>query len=106
MTCKEAEKLIPIFLHDELSYRDLTNFVQHIDECSECKEELTIQYLITAGTARLEDGNALDLNKELNDLLEASRAKVKIHKYMQYIGIGLEIAALVAIITVILIVLL
>ena len=48
----------------------------------------------------------VDLNYELRNLMEISKTRIRVHKGMQYLGIGLEIVALVAIIAVILIVLL
>lgn len=106
MTCKDVEKLIPIFIKDELNYRELEQFIDHIETCPECKEEMSIQFLVTEGMVRLEDGSAFDLNWELKNLMDVSKAKIRVHKGMQYLGIGLEIAALVVILAVILVILL
>lgn len=106
MTCKDVEKLIPIFIKDELNYRELEQFIDHIESCPECKEEMSIQFLINEGMVRLEEGSAFDLNLELRNLMELSKAKIRVHKGMQYLGIGLEIAALVVILAVILVILL
>ena len=106
MTCKDVEKLIPIFIKDELNYRELEQFIDHIENCPECKEEMSIQFLVTEGMVRLEDGSAFDLNLELRNLMEVSKAKIRVHKGMQYLGIGIEIAALVMILAVILVILL
>ena len=106
MTCKDVEKLIPIFIKDELTYRELEQFIDHIENCPNCKEEMSIQFLVTEGMVRLEDGSAFDLNLELRNLMEVSKAKIRVHKGMQYLGIGLEVAALVVILAVILVILL
>lgn len=106
MTCKDVEKLIPIFIKDELNYRELEQFIDHIETCPDCKEEMSIQFLVTEGMVRLEDGSAFDLNWELKNLMEVSKAKIRVHKGIQYLGIGLEIAALVVILAVILVILL
>lgn len=106
MTCKDAEKMIPLFIQDKLNYTELEQFLDHIDLCPNCKEELSIQFLITEGMVRLEDGSAFDLGKELQNLMEISKTRVRIHKGMQYLGIGLEAAALLAILAVILVILL
>jgi len=106
MTCKDVEKLIPIFIKDELNYRELEQFIDHIETCPDCKEEMSIQFLVTEGMVRLEDGSAFDLNWELKNLMDVSKAKIRVHKGMQYLGIGLEIAALVVILAVILVILL
>ncbi|MDE6318231.1 MAG: zf-HC2 domain-containing protein, partial [Lachnospiraceae bacterium] len=54
MNCKEAEKMIPSFLNGELDGYDLAEFVEHIEECPECKEELSIQFLVAEGLEQLE----------------------------------------------------
>ena len=54
MTCKEVEKWIPLFLRDDLDTDDLREFMEHIDKCEECREELSIQFLVQEGMARLE----------------------------------------------------
>ena len=106
MTCKDAEKLIPIFIKDELNYIELEKFIDHIEECPDCMEDMSIQFLVTEGMVRLEQGSAFDLNQELRNLLELSKAHIRVHRGMQYIGIGLEIVALIAILVVILVILL
>lgn len=106
MTCKDVEKLIPIFIKDELNYIELEKFIDHIEECPDCMEEMSIQFLVTEGMVRLEQGSAFDLNQELRSLLEISKSRIRVHKGMQYIGIGLEIVALIAILTLILVILL
>ena len=35
-----------------------------MQECPGCKEELVIQFLVTEGMQRLEDGDAFDLQRE------------------------------------------
>ncbi len=106
MTCKDVEKLIPIFIKDELNYRELEQFIDHIESCPSCKEEMSIQFLVTEGMARLEDGSAFDLNQELRNLMDISKSRIRVHKGMQYLGIGIEIIALVAILAVIIVILL
>lgn len=106
MTCKDVEKLIPIFIKDELNYRELEQFIDHIESCPSCKEEMSIQFLVTEGMARLEDGSAFDLNQELRNLMDISKSRIRVHKGMQYLGIGIEIVALVAILAVIIVILL
>ena len=106
MTCKDAEKLIPIFIKDELNYIELEKFIDHIEECPDCMEEMSIQFLVTEGMVRLEQGSAFDMNQELRSLLEISKSRIRVHKGMQYVGIGLEVVALIAILTLILVILL
>ncbi len=62
MDCKEVQKNIAAFLNGELQGKDAERFLNHIENCEECKEELSIQYLVREGTARLEGGGSFDLS--------------------------------------------
>ena len=92
MTCKDAEKLIPLFLDDDLDNQDLADFLDHVETCPECKEELTIQFLVKVGMQRLEDGNTFNLAGELNSLLKDARKRLRHRKYLVVTSYVLEIA--------------
>lgn len=101
MTCKETEKMIPLFLKDDLDTDDLRKFMEHIDKCEECKEELSIQFLVYEGMARLESGNVFDLQNELKSRMEEAEHVLKLRESMQwilYLLDGLVVAAVVVII--------
>ena len=60
MDCKEFEKLISDFFARKLAYPTLKQFYEHMEKCPDCKEELTIKFLVTEGIQRLDSaGNAL-----------------------------------------------
>ena len=89
MSCKETEKLIPLFLAKKLNNRELNKFLLHVENCPECMEELTIQYLVMTGTSLIEEGKSFDLRKALNDLLSNARLNVrkwKIYMLLSYIA--------------------
>lgn len=93
MDCKEFERLIPDFISDNLEYKNLKRFNKHMEHCENCREELTIQFLVTEGMHRLEDGRAFDLQKELSRQLEVTKKRVRLHDTFMRIGLVLEIAA-------------
>lgn len=95
--CKDIEMMIPDFINQKLEYRDMLLFLEHVEACESCKEELTIQFLITEGMVCLEEGSAFDLKKELDGRLEECRRKILRHKYMQCISVTMEIVAVFAI---------
>lgn len=90
--CKQMEKLIPQFLDDDLDNQDLADFLDHIDNCPECKEELTIQFLVRVGMQRLEDGNTFNLVRELERELADARKKMHRRKTLVLISYVLEIS--------------
>lgn len=101
MTCKEAEKMIPQFLEDDLDTEDLREFMEHIEKCSECEEELSIQFLVEEGMARLETGSVFDLQNELKAQMENAEHTLKFRENMQWLLYGLEGLVGVACITLI-----
>ena len=89
------EKLIPEFLNDDLENRELATFLDHIDTCPECREELTIQFLVRVGMQRLEDGNTFNLRKELDILLSDARRKLKVRHLLVMTSVFLQLAVVV-----------
>ena len=95
MNCKEAEKMIPAFLVKQLNRRDLNQFLLHLEECPECMEELTIQYLVMIGTSLIEEGKSFVLRKALNELLSEAWKVVQKWKILVLASYILEIVTLV-----------
>lgn len=90
MTCKDIDKSIALFLEDDLDNQDLAEFLNHIATCPECKEELTIQFLVRTGMQRLEDGNTFNLKEELDSLLKSAEKRLKGRKRLVYFSYLLE----------------
>ncbi len=91
MTCKDADKVIALFLDDDLDNRQLADFLNHIETCPECREELTIQFLVKVGMQRLEDGNTFNLKAELDGLLRDARKRLNGRRYLFMASIILEL---------------
>lgn len=98
MNCKEAEKKIPSFLDDELDGRGLAEFVEHIDDCPECMEELSIQFLVAEGLEQLEQGNNFNLQKALTWKLEDADDRIRVNRILRHTLLVLEVAVVVVII--------
>ena len=98
MDCKEVQRNIAAFLNDELSGKHAENFLHHIEECPECKEELSIQYLVREGMVRLESGGSFDLGKDLDTLIEVSYKKIKNQRRAAFVIYSLEAIAMAAVI--------
>lgn len=104
MKCKEAEKEIPSFLNDELDGRDLMEFVDHIEDCPECMEELSIQFLVAEGLEQLEQGNNFNLQKALTWKLEDADDKIRMNRILRHTLLVLEAAVVVVIIAAVILV--
>ena len=46
----------------------------------ECKEELNIHFLVNEGLVRLEEGEAFDLQQEMQELISTAQKKVRVHE--------------------------
>ncbi|MBQ3104920.1 MAG: zf-HC2 domain-containing protein [Lachnospiraceae bacterium] len=77
MDCKQTEKMIPVFLAGQMDRKPLKEFLEHMDSCPQCMEELNIQYLVMVGTSLLEEGVSFDLQKEMHRMLEENRGKLR-----------------------------
>lgn len=90
--------MIPVFLDNKLNRRQAINFFEHMEECPDCKEELRIQFLISEGMARLEDGKNFDLNSELDNKIEVTRKNIKNGIISNFVIYGLEVIGILAVI--------
>ncbi len=104
MNCKETEKMIPLFLVKQLNSRTLNQFLLHLEECPECMEELTIQYLVMIGSSLIEEGKSFNLRKSLNELLSEARAKVKRWKILTFLSYIVEIITIIVMAIIIIVV--
>ena len=95
MNCKEFEKNIPDFISGKLDFLTPQEFGEHMEKCPGCKEELVIQFLVTEGMQRLEDGDAFDLQKELEVRLLEAKCKMKFHMAFMKTGAVLEVLAVI-----------
>ncbi len=98
MDCKEVQKNITVFLNGELQGKEAERFLNHIEECEECREELSIQYLVREGTARLEGGGSFDLSRDLDELISASYRLIRNQRRAALIIYSLEFIAMIAVI--------
>lgn len=83
LQCLQATKMIPAFIADDLSYEELERFMEHIEECENCREELSIQFLVEVGLNSLEAGNTFDLQQELNIALEEVEKRVQVYRFFR-----------------------
>ncbi len=78
MTCLEAEKLVIPYINDRLSIAELEDFMEHIETCGNCREELEIHYMVDIGLKKLdEDDGTYDIVGDLKRRLEESAAVLR-----------------------------
>lgn len=75
MTCREAEKMIIPYIHDDLSMEELDDFLDHVEICDNCMEELEINYMVDIGLKKLDTEDTMyDIVGDLMRKLENSGA--------------------------------
>lgn len=99
MNCKKAVSLIPAYLDDSLDAKELQAFLEHIDNCADCSEELSIQFLITEGLSTLSTGDSFDLQTAMTDRVRESHREISVHNRLfmvRNIGVILVVILTVA----------
>ena len=55
MKCEETLSKIDGYINNNLSYREMEDFLEHIKNCPDCYDELETYYTITVGMKYLEE---------------------------------------------------
>ncbi len=84
-TCKDIQKMMPEFEHNRLTLKQEEKFIKHLKECSDCREEFEINYIIKYGLE--EDNIKEDTEDEYKKYIDAFDFKglvdVKIKKSIE-----------------------
>ena len=99
MTCNEAESLVMPDIKNELTDEELFEFLEHIEHCPECREELEIYFTVDVGIRQLdsETGN-YNIKGALETAIEQSRERleaVRLVKIVRYAVSTLSVMALI-----------
>ena len=99
MTCKEAESLVMPYIKNELTDEELFEFLEHIEHCPECREELEIYFTVDVGIRQLdsETGN-YNIKGALETAIEQSWERleaVRLVKIVRYAVSTLSVMALI-----------
>ena len=95
MTCKEAEQLVQGYISGELEGKQLKKFIEHVQVCHNCFEELEINYMVSEGLQQLETGASINLAKEIKNRLIQSERKIRQYNMLRFYYYLLQIATYV-----------
>lgn len=95
--CDSFEKQIPDFLEDRLDNDEAEAFLRHFDRCADCREELSIQYLVYAGLPKLETGETFHLNRELAETVQRAREQILRRRKLASCAYAMEILTIAAV---------
>ena len=82
LKCKDYEKSIISFLNNDLEIKELKQFLSHIEHCEDCKEELSIQFLVSEGMNALENGDSYDLQTALTQRLQEAYGEIRVNRHL------------------------
>lgn len=74
------------FINDNLSLDELELFLDHVNSCSECREELEVYYGLITAMKQLDEDKILydDFSMELSAKLEKAQEKIIHSKFAYY----------------------
>jgi len=79
LTCKEAESLVMPYIHHEMDIQKMEEFLEHIDGCENCREELEIYYMVEEGIRQLDadtDTNRYNIKGDMEADIMTSRQQI------------------------------
>lgn len=81
MNCVEAQGMVSAFIEQKMDIKTKEAFLEHVDSCEECMEELEIHFIFYTGMKQLDQEKTFsdDFHQELMDFLEKEREKIRRH---------------------------
>ena len=76
MNCRTAEGMVNGYINHELSLKELEEFLDHIQTCSSCYDELETYFIVHEAMQQL-DEESRDSSLDLRELLEEDIRKSK-----------------------------
>ena len=104
LTCREILSMIPDYLNNNLSDRQLGKFLEHIQHCSSCYEELETNFMVDRTVRYLDKPGSGDTSFNLKPMLRQDLERKQ--KQLKEKRISGRIRLLIILVTLILIVLL
>ncbi|MCD8396819.1 MAG: zf-HC2 domain-containing protein [Lachnospiraceae bacterium] len=75
MKCNEARRMVVPFVKKELSERDMEAFLNHVESCEDCMEELDTYFMVYKAIDAIDTGahDELDFKKMLAEEIRSAR---------------------------------
>mgnify|MGYP000423213577 FL=1 len=101
MNCQTAESMVNRYIERDLSVDELENFLEHVENCPSCYDELETYFIVHAAMQQLDEkqeDTVLDFKELLEEDIRKSRRyirKKKFHRAIAAVAVCVLIAALV-----------
>ncbi len=96
--CATCEQNMNAFIENKLVGEMLWQFLTHVEQCPDCFEELEIRYLIAEALGRLENGEVINLRRELSHKIKATKRAMYLHYFNEDILHVFEIFSMIIIV--------
>lgn len=100
LNCLQCQSKITQYIEDKLSENEIQEFIRHVNECSNCYEELDIYYTLLIGMKYLDNDENIpaDFRSQLKERLEQDESMIhrrkKIKTSFLVIGLGTVVGIL------------
>ncbi len=101
ITCRDAIHSIPHFMDHTMTQSELRDFMYHVENCPECMEELSIQYLVKQGLEGLDDNGPINLQADLDRTLQETRNRILKHEKIRKVLIFAECISIILLLLII-----
>lgn len=87
MDCKTAQEKIMPYIRRELNDREMEDFIEHIQECETCSEELEVYYTIYYALEKLdndEEQGSFNIRELLEKDVEQAQQQIRNHQILHF----------------------
>lgn len=105
MNCRIAEGMVNKYINHTLPLNDLEDFLEHIEKCSSCYDELATYFIVHKAMQQLDEtqeDSVLDFKELLEEDIRKSKRYIRRKKFRRAVA-GAAICALIVALTVFLI---
>lgn len=101
MNCQTAESMVNRYIEHDLSVDELEDFLEHVENCPSCYDELETYFIVHAAMQQLDEkqeDSVLDFKELLEEDIRKSKRyirKKKFHRAIAAVAVCVLIAALV-----------
>lgn len=84
MNCIDAQQLIMPFISDLLDIKQLDEFIDHMNSCPHCMEELEVYFVLLTSMKQLDEEKDMssDYHEDLMNRLKESEERIIHHKFV------------------------
>ncbi len=100
MTCTQAQGYITPFINDQIDVNELEKFLDHIEHCEECREELEVYYTLLTAMKQLDEEHNMSGDYHMEFLNKIKKAEERIvHSKVQSFRKRFILAAIIGVVS-------